>query len=183
MAPLRSAIQVPSIVALPGGALIRCSFSSLPRSPHNSPVLFSSPTPHLQAGLANLAACVSRFDPCSLTLDFRNGKSTRSIGSDAGWLPPNFKPNTLKDIAVVERYWRKFCIQSNEDYVDYLLREDQAIYMNFFDWMFRTSRKKGLQTYDEYWRRLCQYFELFSRLRVGDNAHKQMRRVRAFLLC
>ncbi|KAJ5649238.1 uncharacterized protein N7484_002961 [Penicillium longicatenatum] len=63
----------------------------------------------------------------------------------AGWLPPNFKPNTLKDIAVVERYWRKFCIQSNEDY-------------------------------DEYWRRLCQYFELFSRRRVGDNAHKQMRR-------
>lgn len=24
-----------------------------------------------------------------------------------GWLPPNLKPNTLKDIAVVERYWRK----------------------------------------------------------------------------
>lgn len=22
-----------------------------------------------------------------------------------GWLPPNFKPNTLSGIAVVERYW------------------------------------------------------------------------------
>ena len=24
-----------------------------------------------------------------------------------GWLPLNFKPNTLSGIAVVERYWRK----------------------------------------------------------------------------
>ncbi|KAJ5438594.1 uncharacterized protein N7458_009592 [Penicillium daleae] len=85
-----------------------------------------------------------------------------------GWLPPNFKPKTLEGIAVVERYWRKFCIQSEEDYVEYLLSEDQTIYMNFFDWMFRTSRTKVLQSYDEYWRRLCQYFSLFARRRVND---------------
>ena len=76
----------------------------------------------------------------------------------------------------------RFCIQSNEDYVDYLLLEDHAIYMNFFDWMFRTSREKRLQSYDEYWRRLCQYFELFAHRRINEHAHKQMRRVRAFLL-
>ncbi|CAP91150.1 Pc13g00810 [Penicillium rubens Wisconsin 54-1255] len=62
-----------------------------------------------------------------------------------GWLPPNFKPKTLEGLAVVERYWRKYCIQLNEDYVEYLLLEDQAIYMNFFDWMSKTSRKKLLQ--------------------------------------
>lgn len=67
--------------------------------------------------------------------------------------------------------------QSNEDYVDYLLLEDQANYMNFFDWMFKTSREKLLQSYDEYWRRLCQYFELFARHRVSEDARKQMRRV------
>ncbi|OJJ79315.1 uncharacterized protein ASPGLDRAFT_137070 [Aspergillus glaucus CBS 516.65] len=93
-----------------------------------------------------------------------------------GWLPPNFKPKTLKGIAVIERYWRKYCIQLNADYVDYLLLEDQAIYMNFFDWMFKTSREKLLQSYDKFWRRLCQYFELFARRRVNDDVHKQMQR-------
>ena len=113
-----------------------------------------------------------------------------------GWLPPNFKPKTLESLAVVERYWRKqvysrlkfylidleitcnrYCIQLNEDYVEYLLLEDQSIYMNFFDWMYKTSRKKLLQSYDEYWRRLCQYFGLFARRRVNGNVHEQMRRV------
>ncbi|KAJ6116580.1 hypothetical protein N7512_006305 [Penicillium capsulatum] len=112
-----------------------------------------------------------------------------------GWLPPNFKPRTLIGIATVERYWRKwvysrsenegdrrityknrYCIQSNEDYVDYLLLEDQATYMNFFDWISKTSREKTLQSYDEYWRRLCQYFELFAHRSVNDDVHKQMRR-------
>ncbi|KAJ5865875.1 hypothetical protein N7534_000428 [Penicillium rubens] len=93
-----------------------------------------------------------------------------------GWLPPNFKPKTLEGLAVVERYWRKYCIQLNEDYVEYLLLEDQAIYMNFFDWMSKTSRKKLLQSNDEYWRRLCQYFGLFARRRVNGNVHEQMRR-------
>jgi hypothetical protein len=72
----------------------------------------------------------------------------------------------------------RYCIQLNEDYVEYLLLEDQAIYMNFFDWMSKTSRKKLLQSYDEYWRRLCQYFGLFARRRVNGNVHEQMRRVR-----
>ncbi|KAI3193967.1 hypothetical protein CBS147311_8868 [Penicillium roqueforti] len=94
-----------------------------------------------------------------------------------GWLPPNFKPKTLEGIAVVERYWRKYCIQSNEDYVDFLLLEDQTIYMNFFDWMFKILQKKLLQSYDEYWRRLCQYFELFACRRVGEDARQQMRRL------
>ncbi|KAF7164504.1 hypothetical protein CNMCM6106_001022 [Aspergillus hiratsukae] len=93
-----------------------------------------------------------------------------------GWLPPNFKPKTLEGLAVVERYWRRFCIHSKENYVKYLLLEDQTIYMNFFDWMYRTSREKLLQSYDEYWRRLCQYFGLFARRRLNGNVYEQMRR-------
>ncbi|OJJ62717.1 hypothetical protein ASPSYDRAFT_86371 [Aspergillus sydowii CBS 593.65] len=75
-----------------------------------------------------------------------------------GWLPPNFKPKTLEGLAVVERYWRKYCIQLSQDY------------------MCKTSRKKLLQSYDEYWRRLCQYFGLFARRRVNGDIHEQMRR-------
>ncbi|KAI9045815.1 uncharacterized protein KD926_007118 [Aspergillus affinis] len=89
-----------------------------------------------------------------------------------GWLPPNYKPRTLEGLAVVERY----CAHSNEDYVEYLLSEDKAIYMNFLDWMSRTSRAKRLQTYDEYWRHLCQYFGLFARRPVNHHVHEQMRR-------
>ncbi|KAF5015788.1 hypothetical protein F66182_12752, partial [Fusarium sp. NRRL 66182] len=94
-----------------------------------------------------------------------------------GWLPPNHKPKTLEGIAVVERYWRKYCLQSNADYEKYLLSEDQAIYMNFFDWMHKTSREKRLQSYDEYWRRLKQYFSLFARRRMEPEVQEQMRRV------
>jgi hypothetical protein len=36
-----------------------------------------------------------------------------------------------------------------------LLLEDQAIYMNFFDWMFKTSQEKALQSYNVYLR--CLY--------------------------
>ncbi|KAK2801732.1 hypothetical protein FQN50_007647 [Emmonsiellopsis sp. PD_5] len=93
-----------------------------------------------------------------------------------GWLPPNFKPKMLEGLAVIKQYWQKYCIQLNEDYVEYLLSEDQAIYMNFFDWMYRTSRKKLLQSYDEYWQRLCQYFGLFARRRVNNEVHEQIRR-------
>ncbi|OJJ83717.1 uncharacterized protein ASPGLDRAFT_1491754 [Aspergillus glaucus CBS 516.65] len=93
-----------------------------------------------------------------------------------GWLPPNYKPKTLEGLAVIKRYWQKYCIQSNEDYVEYLLLEDQAIYMNFFDWMYKTSWKKLLQLYDEYWQRLCQYFGLFARRRLNGEVHEQMRR-------
>ncbi|ODM19121.1 hypothetical protein SI65_05738 [Aspergillus cristatus] len=87
-----------------------------------------------------------------------------------GWLPPNYKPRTLEGLAVVEQY----CAHSNEDYVEYLLSEDKAIYMNFLDWMSRTSREKRLQTYDEYWRRLCQYFGLFARRPVNHHVHEQI---------
>jgi hypothetical protein len=42
------------------------------------------------------------------------------------------------------------CIQSKEDYVEYLLSEDKAIYMNFLiGCMYKTSGEKALQSYDE----------------------------------
>lgn len=66
--------------------------------------------------------------------------------------------------------------------MDYLLLEDQAIYVNFFDWMFKTSRKKALQSYDEYWRRLYQYFKLFARRSVSNDIYKQIQRVQLLFL-
>ncbi|KAN0079560.1 hypothetical protein V8E54_004774 [Elaphomyces granulatus] len=48
--------------------------------------------------------------------------------------------------------------------------------MNFFDWMYKTSREKALQSYDEYWRRLCQYFSLFARRRMNENIREQIMR-------
>lgn len=67
-----------------------------------------------------------------------------------------------------------YCIQLNEEYVEYLLSGDQATYMNFFNWMYRTLQKKLLQSYDEYWRCFCQYFSLFARRCVNGKVHKQM---------
>lgn len=70
-----------------------------------------------------------------------------------GWLPPNYKPRTLRGLAVVEGYWRRqvivvvwphhmltdpyhtfrYCVHMNVDYVEFLLTEDPPTYMNFFD--------------------------------------------------
>ncbi|KAL4990761.1 hypothetical protein BDW68DRAFT_153811 [Aspergillus falconensis] len=44
----------------------------------------------------------------------------------------------------------RYCSQLKEDYIGYLLSEDQAIYINFFDWMHWTSQQKALQSYNEY---------------------------------
>lgn len=60
----------------------------------------------------------------------------------------------------------------------YLLSEDQAIYVNFLDWMYKTSRPKIHQSYDEYWQCLVQYFGLFARRRVNGEVHEQMQQVR-----
>ena len=101
-----------------------------------------------------------------LQLSNGTGEGTSSLHSHGG---PEDVP--------IELTARRYCAHSNEDYVEYLLSEDKAIYMNFLDWMSRTSREKRLQTYDEYWRRLCQYFGLFSRRPVNHHVHEQMRRV------
>jgi hypothetical protein len=114
-----------------------------------------------------------------------------------GWLPPNYKPRTLEGIAVVERYWHRqvnflvlvridtdrsdganrHCDHLKVDYVEHLLSEDPAVYMNFFDWMWKSSKKKLLQSYDEYWRRLTEYFSLLARRSISNHVLDQMRRV------
>jgi hypothetical protein len=42
------------------------------------------------------------------------------------------------------------------DYKEYLLREDQAVYMAFIDWIAAMARQKGWQkkqqTYKNYWK-------------------------------
>lgn len=54
--------------------------------------------------------------------------------------------------------------------------------MAFFDWIYNNSRKKLLQSYDEYWRRLKQYFSLFARRSMDKEVQEQMRRVRRSLV-
>ena len=51
------------------------------------------------------------------------------------------------------------------------------MYMNFIDWMYKTSKRKKKQTYDMYWRRVCLYFSLFAEREMNNNVMKQMRRV------
>lgn len=71
----------------------------------------------------------------------------------------------------------RYCDHMNEDYEATLLSDDPAVYMNFFDWMWKSSREKRLQSYDEYWRRLCQSFFLFARRSVNQFVREQVRRV------
>jgi len=63
------------------------------------------------------------------------------------------------------------------NYKEALLGEEPAMYMNFIDWMDKTSRKKKKQTYDMYWRRVCIYFSLLAGREMNNNVMKQMRRV------
>jgi Protein of unknown function (DUF3435) len=99
---------------------------------------------------------------------------------DQGDLPPNYKPSTLQRIAVVEKYWRIYCFHLEVDYKEHLLLEESAVYMCFFDWMWKKSivevKKKRLQSYDEYWRGLNQYFNLFTRRPMSNHVLQQMRR-------
>ena len=61
--------------------------------------------------------------------------------------------------------------------MDHLQEEEPAVYMNFFDWMSKSSRKKCLESYDEYWVRLNQYFGLFTRRPMSNHVLQQIRRV------
>src|SRR5467141_5407574 len=82
----------------------------------------------------------------------------------AGTVPHLFFVNPLKD-------WSRYCAHMDVDHATTLLSEDPAVYMNFFDWMQKSSKDKRLQTYDEYWRRLCQYFTLFAQRSVNQVVH------------
>jgi hypothetical protein len=115
-----------------------------------------------------------------------------------GWIPPNYKPDSLKALAVVEGYWRRqvnllvlairidtdrldeanrHCVHLEVDYVEYLLSEDPTVYMNFLDWMWKSSKQKRLQSYKDYWKRLSRYFSLFARRPMSNHVLEQMRRV------
>jgi hypothetical protein len=115
------------------------------------------------------------------------------------WLEPDWEDTTRTALQVIERYWhryvlyfrrlglrfygptfanqRRYCSHINVNYKEALLREEPAMYMNFFDWMDKTSRKKKKDTYDVYWRRVCLYFSLFAKREMNDHVLKQMRRV------
>ena len=51
------------------------------------------------------------------------------------------------------------------------------MYINFIDWMYKTSKRKKKQTYDMYWRRVCLYFSLFAEREMSNNVIKQIRRI------
>ena len=69
----------------------------------------------------------------------------------------------------------RYCSQIGVDYKKALLCEEPAMYMNFIDWMYKTSKRKKKQTYDMYWRRVCLYFSLFAEREMSNNVMKQMR--------
>ena len=71
----------------------------------------------------------------------------------------------------------RFCHAIERDYLATLLREDASIYQAFINWLDKNTRAKRKQTYDDYWRRLCQYFQVCAQRRMGGDTQDQMRRV------
>ena len=57
------------------------------------------------------------------------------------------------------------------------------MYMNFINWMARTSRKKKKKTYSDYWKLLCICFSLLAQRQMSGNVLEQMRRVQPTVLC
>jgi hypothetical protein len=57
------------------------------------------------------------------------------------------------------------------------------MYMNFIDWMARTSRKKKKKTYSDYWKLLYICFSLLAQRQISGNVLEQMRRVQPTVLC
>ena len=57
------------------------------------------------------------------------------------------------------------------------------MYMNFIDWMARTSRKKKKKTYSDYWKLLCICFSLLAQHQMTGNVLEQMRRVQPTVFC
>ncbi|OXV07497.1 hypothetical protein Egran_04738, partial [Elaphomyces granulatus] len=75
----------------------------------------------------------------------------------------------------------RYCNHLNEDYIDFLLRGEIAIYKAFFDWMQREVREerarfKDLETYKNYWKRLSQYYYLFKKEPLNGHVFTQMQR-------
>jgi hypothetical protein len=58
------------------------------------------------------------------------------------------------------------------DHKEYLLRQDQSIYMAFIDWIACTSREKKKGTYIMYWKWPCEYYCL--QLWKEDNFPRRM---------
>jgi len=76
----------------------------------------------------------------------------------------------------------RYCNHLNEDYIDFLLRGEIAIYKAFFDWMQREVREerarfKDLETYKNYWKRLSQYYYLFKKEPLNGHVFTQLQRV------
>jgi hypothetical protein len=57
------------------------------------------------------------------------------------------------------------------------------MYMNFIDWMARTSRKKKKKIYSDYWKLFCICFLLLAQRQMAGNVLEQMRRVQPTVLC
>jgi hypothetical protein len=53
------------------------------------------------------------------------------------------------------------------------------MYLNFTNWMARTSRKKKKKTYNDYWKLLCICFSLLARCQMTDNIMGQIKRATA----
>jgi hypothetical protein len=72
---------------------------------------------------------------------------------------------------------RRYTELIKTDYKTALLSAEPALYMNFFEWMANTSRKKTKHTFSLYWKCLSQYYSLLAERRIDGAVLEQMRRV------
>ena len=69
----------------------------------------------------------------------------------------------------------RYCAHLDEDYEEYLKCEEPTIYINFFNWTWRTCWTELLQSCNEYWRQLSQYHMLFTQQSMSTDILQQMR--------
>jgi len=71
----------------------------------------------------------------------------------------------------------RYCDHKKVEYLGHLLEEKPEIYINFFDWMWKSTGVKVLQSYQQYWKHLSQYFALLARRRISGSVLQQVGRV------
>ncbi|KAI9888766.1 MAG: hypothetical protein M1814_006460 [Vezdaea aestivalis] len=100
----------------------------------------------------------------------------REVFRASGWIEPNWKNRTVKLLRVVERHWKRYCEHIGEEPLEYLQKCDAPNFMNWLDWMIRSSKRKTKATLDVYWRYLCGYYEFHFSVAIEHSVMRQMRR-------
>ncbi|KAI9888578.1 MAG: hypothetical protein M1814_006625 [Vezdaea aestivalis] len=95
----------------------------------------------------------------------------------SGRVPPNWSDNTIKVMQTSLRYWKRYCEHIQEDPLESLKRAKAPDFINWLDWIIRSSRKKTKTTLDTYWKLLCEYYGYNMSLGMEQSVMTQVRRV------